>query len=268
MEQRRTWGLSLLFRPEPRKQRDCPRVRPGLNIKTHKNRPLVRSLVRSRSDIRLSLWEMPMHEKERVKKILEFLKQEYPDAGTRLHFSNRLELLVAVVLSAQSTDEQVNKVTPELFSRFNSAQELAAMDLEELEELIRGVGLYKNKARHIKGLAEKIAADYDGEMPGTFEELLKLPGVGRKSANVMLSVGFDQPGLGVDTHVKRVTRRLGITSGKTSTQIEKDLKRIIPISLWSDSHHLLIAHGRTVCQARKPRCGNCILAALCHRCEA
>ncbi|MFA7147604.1 MAG: endonuclease III, partial [Syntrophomonadaceae bacterium] len=130
---------------------------------------------------------MIMQEKERVRKIIELLKKEYPDAKTRLHFSNRLELLVAVVLSAQSTDEQVNKVTPELFSWFSSAQELAAMDIEELEELIRGVGLYKNKARHIKGLAQKIAVDYAGEVPGTFDELLKLPGVGRKSANVMLS---------------------------------------------------------------------------------
>lgn len=209
-----------------------------------------------------------MQEKERVRKIIELLKQEYPNAGTRLHFSNSLELLVAVVLSAQSTDEQVNKVTPKLFSRFNSAQELAAMDIEELEELIRGVGLYKNKARHIKGLAGKIAADYDGEVPDDFEELLKLPGVGRKTANVMLSVGFNQPGLGVDTHVKRVARRLGIASGKNSTQIEKDLKQIIPVSWWNDSHHLLIAHGRAICQARNPKCGDCILAALCHRCEA
>jgi endonuclease-3 len=208
-----------------------------------------------------------MQEKERVQKIIELLTQEYPYAGTRLHFSNRMELLVAVVLSAQSTDEQVNKVTPELFSRFSSAQELAAIDIEKLEELIRGVGLYKNKARHIKGLAEKITTDYGGEVPDTFDELLKLPGVGRKSANVMLSVGFDQPGLGVDTHVKRVARCLGITSGKNSTQIEKDLKQVIPISLWSDSHHLLIAHGRAICQARKPRCDDCILADLCHRCE-
>ncbi len=208
-----------------------------------------------------------MQEQERVKKILELLKKEYPNAGTRLHFSNSLELLVAVVLSAQSTDEQVNKVTPEFFSKFNSAKELAAIDLEELEELIRGVGLYKNKARHIKGLAGKITADYDGEVPGTFDELLKLPGVGRKSANVMLSVGFDQPGLGVDTHVKRVARRLGISTAKNTTLIEKDLKQVIPVSLWSDSHHLLIAHGRAVCQARKPKCGDCILAALCHRCE-
>lgn len=209
-----------------------------------------------------------MQEKARVQKIIELLKQEYPEAGTRLHFSNRLELLVAVVLSAQSTDEQVNKVTPQLFSRFNSAQELASMDVEELEELIRGVGLYKNKARHIKGLAEKIAVDYAGEVPGTFDELLTLPGVGRKTANVMLSVGFDQPGLGVDTHVKRVARRLGITSEKNSTQIEKDLKQVIPVSFWSDSHHLLIAHGRAVCQARKPRCDDCILAELCYRFEA
>jgi len=212
--------------------------------------------------------EVYMKDTQRVQKIIKLLKQEYPNADTRLHFSNRLELLIAVVLSAQSTDEQVNKVTPELFSRFNSAQELAAMDIEELEELIRGVGLYKNKARHIKGLAEKIAVDYDGKVPDTFDELLKLPGVGRKSANVMLSVGFDQPGLGVDTHVKRVARRLGITSEKNSNLIEKDLKQVIPVSLWSDSHHLLIAHGRAVCQARKPQCSNCILVDLCYQCEA
>ena len=208
---------------------------------------------------------MIMQEKKRVQKIIELLKQEYPDAGTRLHFSNHLELLVAVVLSAQSTDEQVNKVTPELFARFSSARELAAIDLEELEELIRGVGLYKNKACHIKGLAEKIVADYDGEVPGDFNELLKLPGVGRKTANVMLAVGFNQPGLGVDTHVKRVARRLGITAGKNATRIEKDLKQVIPMSLWSESHHLLIAHGRAVCRARNPQCSECILAELCER---
>jgi len=206
-----------------------------------------------------------MNNRNKALKIIKLLREEYPDAGTRLHFSTPFELLVAVVLSAQSTDEQVNKVTAQLFKKYNTPEEIAQVDLEELEELIRGVGLYKNKARHLKALAEMIISDYQGEVPGDFEELLKLPGVGRKTANVVMVVGFGKPGLGVDTHVSRVARRLGITQGKNTTQIEKDLKQIIPADLWGKAHHLLIAHGRKVCRARKPDCDNCILLKQCEQ---
>lgn len=206
-----------------------------------------------------------MNDDNRALEIIKLLKKEYPEAGTRLQFSNHFELLVAVVLSAQSTDEQVNKVTVQLFKKYNTPSQLAAIDLEELEELIRGVGLYKNKARHIKGLSTIIARDYGGEVPGDFDELIKLPGVGRKTANVVTAVGFGLPGLGVDTHVNRVARRLGIARGKTTTQIENGLKQAIPVNLWSEAHHLLIFHGRNVCRARKPRCADCILHKLCEQ---
>lgn len=206
-----------------------------------------------------------MQDNERALEIIGHLKKEYPQAGTRLQFNNIFELLVAVVLSAQSTDEQVNKVTVRLFEEYSSAEELAAADQERLEELIRGVGLYKNKARHIKALAGIIAKDYGGQVPDDFDELMKLPGVGRKTANVMLAVGFGKPGLGVDTHVNRVARRLGIATGKNAMQIEISLKQVLPVELWSASHHLLIAHGRAICKARKPRCGECVVDRLCEK---
>jgi len=206
-----------------------------------------------------------MKDENTALKIINLLQKEYPLADTRLHFTNPFELLVAVVLSAQSTDEQVNKVTAALFAKYNSPAKLAAIDLSELEEMIKGVGLYRNKARHIKHLSTIITHDYGGKVPGEFDELLRLPGVGRKTANVVLAVGFGKPGLGVDTHVNRVARRLGIASGKNPTQIENGLKQAIPIDLWSKAHHLLIAHGRKVCRARKPGCDDCILYKLCQR---
>ncbi|MGI5912450.1 MAG: endonuclease III [Syntrophomonadaceae bacterium] len=206
-----------------------------------------------------------MREQDQVMEIIELLIKEYPRADTRLNFTNRFELLIAVVLSAQSTDDQVNKVTAELFKKYNTPLMLAQIDLKELEELIRGVGLYKNKARNIRIISKIIMQDYGGEVPGDFNELLKLPGVGRKTANVVLSVGFNQPGLGVDTHVYRVAKRLGIVNGKNVVQIETTLKRVIPKRLWSKTHHLLIAHGRQICRARKPDCSNCILLERCER---
>ncbi|MGS0764748.1 endonuclease III [Syntrophomonas curvata] len=206
-----------------------------------------------------------MNNDRRALKIINLLKEEYPEAGTRLHFSDSFELLVAVVLSAQSTDEQVNKVTAGLFKKYDTPGQFAGAELQELEGLIRGVGLYKNKARHIKELSAIIGRDYGGQVPGDFDELIKLPGVGRKTANVVLAVGFGKPGLGVDTHVKRVAGRLGIASGKSAAQIENGLKQAIPVKLWGEAHHLLIAHGRTVCRARKPGCADCVLHDLCER---
>ncbi len=206
-----------------------------------------------------------MNGDKRALKIIRLLQNEYPEAGTRLRFSDPFELLVAVVLSAQSTDQQVNKVTAALFKKYNTPEQLAAVELQELENLIKGVGLYRNKAQHIKELAVIIDRDYGGQVPDDFDQLLKLPGVGRKTANVVLAVGFGKPGLGVDTHVQRVARRLGIARGKTAVQIETGLKQAIPINLWGEAHHLLIAHGRAVCRARKPGCGDCILRKWCEQ---
>lgn len=206
-----------------------------------------------------------MRKKERNLVILDKLKAEYPNAATMLKFSSLFELLIAVVLSAQSTDEQVNRVTAQLFKQCNTPEQLADIDLHHLEELIKGVGLYRMKAANIKKLSAMIRDDYHGEVPADFNELLKLPGVGRKTANVMVSVGFKKPGLGVDTHVHRVANRLGLVQSKTADQTEKGLKQLIPMEDWSEAHHLLIFHGRRICHSRKPKCESCILKDLCQK---
>ncbi len=198
-------------------------------------------------------------------KIIQKLQEAYPNAGPMLKFSSRFELLVAVVLSAQSTDEQVNRVTSVLFREANRPQDFAAMELSELEERIKGVGLYKNKARSIKNLSVQLLKQYGGEVPGDYEALLQLPGVGTKSANVIMAVGFGKPGLGVDTHVHRVTNRLGLVQEKTPEKTEKALKELLPEKLWSISHHLFIFHGRQVCKARKPACEKCCVEDYCDK---
>lgn len=204
-----------------------------------------------------------MKKQQRLMAILERLNKEYPDAGTMLNFGSRFQLLIAVVLSAQSTDEQVNRVTAALFKHYPSPQAMASAELEELEEAIKGVGIYKNKARSIKAASQVLIDDYAGQVPDEFEDLLKLPGVGRKTANVVLAVGFNKPGLGVDTHVLRVSNRLGIVCTPSADKTEKALKSLIPQEWWSKSHHLLIWHGRQVCKARNPQCRRCVLEALC-----
>jgi len=201
--------------------------------------------------------------KNKVTRMLDHLSLLYPEAGTRLIFHNTFELLVAVVLSAQSTDEQVNRVTANLFRVADTPVKMAGLAIAELEELIRGVGIYKNKARHLKELAIMLQDRYGGEVPDRLEELLELPGVGRKSANVVMSVGFHLPGLGVDTHVQRVSYRTGLASGKRNETTEMELKKQIPPERWGEAHHLLIYHGRYVCKARKPACANCVLAGDC-----
>jgi endonuclease-3 len=195
--------------------------------------------------------------------ILDRLQLQYPDADTMLNFSTPFELLVAVVLSAQSTDVQVNRVTAALFACGNTPQQLARMDLPELEGLIRGVGLYKAKAKSIKRIAEILLEKYQGQVPADMVLLMELPGVGRKTANVMMSVGFHQPGLGVDTHVQRVSNRLGLVKQKNPDQTEQALKAIIPMESWSRAHHLFIFHGRRICTARQPDCAACILEDIC-----
>ncbi|MDD4801854.1 MAG: endonuclease III [Syntrophomonas sp.] len=203
--------------------------------------------------------------KKWVLHILQLLQKEYPDAGVRLKWTSYFELLVAVVLSAQSTDAQVNRVTGEMFKKYNRPEEFAALELSELEELIRGVGLYKGKARNIKKMANILLEQYEGQVPSDFNALLGLPGVGRKTANVMLAVAFQQPGLGVDTHVQRVTNRIGLVNTKNPVQTEQELKATIPIDLWSQSHHLFIFHGRKTCMARKPNCNECVLKDCCNK---
>lgn len=205
--------------------------------------------------------------RKRIKQILDLLCQEYPEAGTMLEFNSIFELLVAVILSAQTTDTQVNRVTAHLFSRYNTARDIADLDLAELEELIKAVGLYKNKAKNIQAMSKKLIEEYGGEVPAELDELIKLPGVGRKTANVVLAVGFGLPGLGVDTHVKRVANRLGLVHTQNADKVEKELKALIPQEMWSKSHHLLIWHGRRVCKARTPQCGQCVLDPLCPKIE-
>ncbi|HWP98028.1 MAG TPA: endonuclease III [Syntrophomonadaceae bacterium] len=195
--------------------------------------------------------------------ILRQLQEEYPDAGTLLQYNSTFELLVAVVLSAQSTDEQVNRVTTQLFQKYSSQSTLAEAELSELEDIIRPVGIYRNKASHLKELARVIQEQYQGQVPDSLEELIKLPGVGRKSANVIIAVGFGQPGLGVDTHVQRVSNRLGLVRTKTPVQTEMGLKELLPREMWGKAHHILIFHGRRICKARKPDCPHCVVERFC-----
>lgn len=199
----------------------------------------------------------------RILKIIDILEKEYPDAGTRLHFSSVFELVIAVVLSAQSTDEQVNRVTAKLFEKYPAPADFYEAGLEELEKDIRAVGLYKNKAKNIKKLAGMLVEKYQSQVPDDFDRLLELPGVGRKTANVIMAVGFNQPGLGVDTHVTRVANRLGLVATPKPDLIEMRLKELIPIDKWSISHHLLIFHGRRICRARNPLCHQCVLVDYC-----
>lgn len=202
-------------------------------------------------------------------KVIELLKKEYPDAKIALTFGNNFQLLVAVILSAQCTDERVNKVTPELFKRFPEVRDFALCDLEELEKLIYSTGFYRNKAKNIKAAAVKILEEFDGKLPGTMIELLKLPGVARKTANVILSEAFKRSeGIVVDTHVCRVSGRLGFVSkkladNKSAVKIEQELVRRIPKRDWAIFPHLLILHGRKICVARKPKCHLCVLNKIC-----
>ena len=191
------------------------------------------------------------------------LAQAYPDADTELDFTTPLELLVATVLSAQSTDVRVNAVTPELFARYPDAAAYAAADRAELESHIQSIGLYRSKAASIQGLAQAICDRHGGEVPGTLEELVALPGVGRKTANVVLGNAFGVPGITVDTHVGRLARRFGWTEETVPEKVEVDLMELFPPSEWTDLSHRMILHGRRVCHARNPACDACPLAALC-----
>jgi endonuclease-3 len=192
------------------------------------------------------------------------LKAEYPDARTELDWSNPLELLVATILSAQTTDVQVNRVTENLFSKYRTAEDYADSTPDELEEDIRPSGFYRNKARSLRGMASALVEEHGGEVPRTMSELVALPGVGRKTANVVLGNAFGtNEGIVVDTHVRRVSGRLGLTESQDPVKIEQDLMEVVPEEDRTIFSHLLILHGRRTCKARKPDCPNCILNDIC-----
>ncbi|SNR63015.1 DNA-(apurinic or apyrimidinic site) lyase /endonuclease III [Haloechinothrix alba] len=199
----------------------------------------------------------------RARRILRRLQRAYPDAECELDFSNPLELLVAVILSAQCTDKRVNEVTPALFDRYRTAADYAGADRSELEECIRSTGFYRNKASSLMGLGAALVERFDGEVPDTLDELVSLPGVGRKTANVVLGNAFGIPGITVDTHFGRLVRRWGWTDLEDPTKVEHAVGELIPRRDWTQLSHYVIFHGRRVCHARKPACGACLLADQC-----
>jgi endonuclease-3 len=201
--------------------------------------------------------------RKEARAIYRILTKTYPNIRCELDFSNPLELIVATVLSAQCTDKRVNKVTPPLFKKYKTAKAYAKAPLEDLEDLIYQTGFYRAKARHIKGLATKLVKEFDGEVPATLDELVTLPGVGRKTANVVLGHAFDIPGITVDTHFGRLSRRFGWTTSKDPVKVEHEVGALIPQAEWTNLSQRMIWHGRRICHSRKPACGACPLAKLC-----
>lgn len=199
----------------------------------------------------------------RAKSINAKLAKAYPDAHCALDFENPLQLLVATILSAQCTDVMVNKVTPALFKRCPTAKDFAEIADEDLQELIRPTGFFRNKAKSIKACGKLLVEKYNGKVPGTLNELVQLPGVARKTANVVLGECFDTPGITVDTHVGRLSRRMGFTSEEDPVKVERDLHTLIPQEDWTIFSHRMIWHGRQICIARKPKCDVCTLAGVC-----
>jgi len=198
-----------------------------------------------------------------VQELLEIFERLEPHPRTELVHRNPFELLIATILSAQSTDEMVNRVTPALFERCPTPEAFLELSVEELEAMIRTIGLYRSKARNILATCRRLVEDHDGQVPRSREALMELPGVGRKTANVVVSNAFGQPAIAVDTHVFRVANRIGLACGRTPDQVEAQLMARIPESRWTDAHHWLILHGRRVCHARRPRCGECPVRHLC-----
>lgn len=205
-----------------------------------------------------------MPEKPDAQEIIARLEEEYPHAEIALHYNNPLELLVATILSAQSTDEIINRVTPALFAKYRTAEDYAQADIHQLEQDIRSTGFYHNKAKSIQGAARMIVNDFGGSLPQTMEQMTRLPGVGRKTANIVLYNAFGIiAGIAVDTHVKRLSGRIGLSDNQDPDKIEQDLIQQVPKDKWGDFSYLLIEHGRAVCDAKKPRCGACVLNDIC-----
>ncbi len=198
------------------------------------------------------------------KELVNILRKRYPDAKCSLDFDTPFEMLVAVMLSAQCTDERVNKTTPSIFAKYSTPKDFADIDINELEELIHPCGFYKNKAKNIKKCAQMIMEKYNGEVPKNMEDLISLPGVGRKSANVVMLEAFgDAQGIAVDTHCRRIANKIGLSDEKEPEKIEQDLLKIFDKEDYKDINHLLIWHGRNTCIARNPKCEECVLKEIC-----
>ena len=205
-----------------------------------------------------------MTKNQLFKKVINYFEANMPNAQTELVYSSSYELIVAVILSAQCTDVRVNKITPSIFEKYPSINQMAQSDVENIFELIKSCSYPNNKAKHLLGMAKKVCADYNGEIPSDINELQTLPGVGRKTANVIASVFFDKPAMAVDTHVHRVSSRIGLTvNSKTPLETEKQLVKYIPENKISKAHHWIILHGRYICKARKPLCEECGLTDVC-----
>lgn len=204
-----------------------------------------------------------MIKQDDVIKVLDILEETYPDAECALNHKNVYELIVAVALSAQTTDKSVNQVSPALFERYPDAKALAAAEPSEVEEYIKRIGMYRTKAKNIVAMAQKICCDFGGKVPNDYDSLISLPGVGRKTANVVLAVGFGQQRIAVDTHVFRVANRIGLADEKDVLKTELSLMERVPEERWSRTHHSLIFHGRQCCDARKPKCDSCPVNIYC-----
>ena len=205
--------------------------------------------------------------KSDVIKIIQILKEYYPDATCSLDFETPFQMVVAVMLSAQCTDERVNKTTPSLFKKYGTPEAVSKMKISELEKIIHPCGFYKNKAKNLKATAEMILKEYNGVVPNTMEELMKLPGVGRKSANVVMLEAFNSPqGIAIDTHAKRISNRLGLSKNTDPEKIEQDLLKVVPKKYYYDMNHLLVWHGRKTCTSRNSKCEECPVYEYCtHR---
>jgi endonuclease-3 len=207
--------------------------------------------------------ESILRKKARAKAIYQILTKNYPNVRCELVYKNPYQLLVATVLSAQCTDKRVNQTTPALFKKYNSIKKMAAADIKDLQQLVKSTGFYRAKAKNIKNLSQKILLDFNGKVPSNIEDLVTLPGVGRKTANVVLGHGFNIPGITVDTHFGRLSRRFGWSNQKDPVKVEFEVAKLIPQSQWTNLSQRLIWHGRRVCHSRRPACGACAIANLC-----
>jgi len=202
-------------------------------------------------------------ERRRIKELIKILQREYPEAECSLNYQSPFELLIATILAAQCTDERVNRVTPELFKRYPGPEQLARANLQELQKLIRSTGFFHSKALALRSCSQELVTRYGGKVPDKLEQLMQLRGVGRKTANVVLGNCFGIPSVAVDTHVGRLSRRLGISEYRDPAKVEKDIEKRVPREFWNVFSHLLIFHGRAVCTARNPHCPECPVARLC-----